>query len=110
MSLYFAHQAMEAGLKALLLERGCATGWLGTHSIHALLKRVSALEPTFERFGSNAWRLDLCYYNTRYPIGETAKLPRDFFTDPGDASAALQVAGEVLNEIRKCSAPGRDDG
>ncbi len=108
-ALYFAHQAMEAGLKALLVERGSARGWLGSHSIHALLRRVAVIE-TFERFAFDAWRLDLYYYATRYPMGETAKLPRDFFTDPNDAAAALQAAAELLNAVRACTGSARDRG
>ena len=91
---------MEFGLKALLIQRQHARGKMKTHSLFTLVKAVCQIDPWFFRFDSKAWHLDTLYYCTRYPFGETAKLPRDFFTNAEEATDALGVAQEVLHEIR----------
>jgi HEPN domain-containing protein len=100
---------MELGLKALLIQRDRASGKLGTYSIFVLLKSAYEIDERFSRFGSKAWHIDTLYYFTRYPFGETAKLPRDFFNDPEEAEDALGVAKEVLDEVRLSTEPNMKD-
>jgi len=100
LAIYFSHQAMEVGVKGLLIQRDLARGKLGTHSIFVLLKTASEIDERFSRFGSKAWRLDTLYYFTRYPFGETTKLPRDFFNDRQEVEEALGGARQVLEDVR----------
>jgi HEPN domain-containing protein len=57
LAIYFSHQAMELGVKALLIQQDRARGKRGTYSIFVLLKMASEIDERFSRFGSKpgAW-------------------------------------------------------
>jgi HEPN domain-containing protein len=99
--LFFAHASAECALKALLLRYGRTDGVMGTQSVHALARRVNAVDSSEPQLDPAISRLDLYFNATRYPVGETPKLPRDFFNDPDAAGEAIKLAADMLAEVRR---------
>jgi len=93
LSLYLCQQSAEKALKAFiyLVEEEP----LFTHSVAALLKIASQIDPAFGEL-ADAKRLDDYYIPTRYPNGLPGEIPADYFDDLSEAETALERADAVL--------------
>ena len=91
---FFAQQAAEKALKALLMKR--AGLFARTHSVVELLRlaREHGI-PVPEGLGRAAERLDRFYVPTRYPSVWPSGAPFEHY-DEGDAREAIGHAREVL--------------
>jgi len=97
-SAFYAHQAAEKAVEALLLSINEA-GW--GHSIRILLERY------FERVGERredllvyARELDRHYIPSRYPNAYPAGIPHEAYDEP-TARRALEAARRILDYVRE---------
>ncbi len=95
---FFAEQAAQKGLKAVLLSRGRRL--ITTHSVGELAKQAAALEPRFGAVIEAASRLDRHYLTSRYPdaLPEPA-IPAEAYLRQ-DAEEAVASAVSILEAAR----------
>ncbi len=98
---FYAQQAAEAALKALVLARGSApVDWTGQHNLTELVEGVRrsglAIPADLE---VAAERLSMHYETARYPAPGRAELPSEVY-DPTIAALALEDARMIVEFAR----------
>lgn len=96
-SCFFAQQAAEKAIKAVLIARGAARV-LG-HSVADLCAAAAAADPEFAPLSAELAPLDLYYIPTRYPNGLAGGVASRVFTEE-DSERALRLAGRALEAAR----------
>ena len=95
---FSAQQAAEKALKAFLYAKGERVV-LG-HSIAELCQSSAKYEAEFGNLKLKAGKLDRFYMPTRYPNVLPGGIPSESF-DEEDAEAALTIASEVIERVKK---------
>lgn len=96
---FFSEQAAQKALKAFLFKSGRRS--IVIHSVAALAREASELEPAFQPLMDNGRRLDRHYLASRYPdaLPEPATPFESYSRE--DAQEALAAAEEYLALARK---------
>ena len=100
LALFHFQQAAEKALKAYLYVTVKSVEVMYTHSINDLMKMAVEVDPDFEKV-SAAKKLDRYYIPTRYPNGLPGGVPSRYFDDPEEAKAAMQLAKNLIEVVRK---------
>jgi HEPN domain-containing protein len=93
---FFAHQAAEKFLKALLYAQG-ERRVMG-HSISDLCDQCVAYFRDFAKLKDQVKQLDLYYIPTRYPNGLPGGIPAEMYGE-SDSAAALKMVAEVRTAV-----------
>jgi len=96
-SCFFAQQAAEKAIKAVLYARGAEI--VRGHSVAELIDALSAVESGFSALRPRAAPLDAFYIPTRYPNGLPGGLPFETFGSAQSADA-LAMANDVLVAVQ----------
>lgn len=97
-SCFFAHQAAEKALKAILYAAGERIV-LG-HGLAKLGVGVSKESPGYVPLHERVLKLDLYYIPTRYPNGLPEETEPRLAFDRDDATKALETAAEAIEYAR----------
>lgn len=94
---FFAQQAAEKALKAVLILQGAARVY--GHSVTELCAAIAANDPDFAPLSTALAPLDLYYIPTRYPNGLAGGVASSVFTRE-DSDRALRLAQSALDSAR----------
>jgi HEPN domain-containing protein len=86
---FFAHQAAEKFLKALLYSQGERR--VVGHSISDLCDKCAEYFETFTQLKARVKQLDLYYIPTRYPNGLPGGVPAEMYDEADSATALKQM-------------------
>lgn len=93
---FFAQQAAELALKALLIRQGER---IRTHGVLHLVERVSVYVPGVSGLADAARSLDRFYITTRYPDALPHGTSKEYFCE-ADFKSAHTAATRILTEAR----------
>jgi HEPN domain-containing protein len=93
---FFAHQAAEKFLKALLYAQGVRR--VVGHSISDLCDNCAEHFAAFVELKGRIRQLDLYYIPTRYPNGIPGGIPAEMY-DETDSTAALNMVADVRTAV-----------
>jgi len=95
---FFAQQASEKALKALMIKR--VRAHVDIHSVAEILRRLKKAVEVPDELIAVGERLDRYYIPTRYPNAWPYGAPHRHYSEE-DARVAVEHAGRVLEFVRK---------